>query len=155
VRCCLPDDSGAECEDRTATECASLGGINLGPGSCTPNPCFPGGSTSTTIPATPIARVVCEKRTDRSRASVDGNNLASGTYSARLTSGTNVATSGLAPTVGDEVEFDFDSDPDDIAAGAVAIAADFLQGDPPHVTGEILDGAQNVIASATMICEQR
>ena len=155
VRCCLPDDSGTQCEDRTATECASLAGINLGPGSCTPNPCFPGGSTSTTMPASPIARVICEQRADRSRVSVNGNNLVSGTYSARVTSGTNVATSGLAPTVGDEVEFDFDSNPDDIAAGAVAIAADFLQGDPPHATGEILDGAQNVIASATVLCEQR
>jgi hypothetical protein len=155
VRCCLPDDSGTQCEDRTATECASLAGINLGPGSCTPNPCFPGGSTSTTMPASPIARVICEQRADRSRISVDGNNLVSGTYSTRVTSGTNVATSGLAPTVGDEVGFDFDSNPDDIAAGAVAIAADFLQGDPPHATGEILDGAQNVIASATVLCEQR
>jgi hypothetical protein len=107
------------------------------------------------MPASPIARVICEQRADRSRVSVNGNNLASGTYSARVTSGTNVATSGLAPTVGDEVEVDFDSNPDDIAAGAVAIAADFLQGDPPHATGEILDGAQNVIASATVLCEQR
>ena len=155
VRCCLPDDSGTACEDRTSAECATLGGINLGPGSCAPNPCFPGGSTSTTLPATPVARVVCEKRADRSRASVDGNNLAGGTYSARITSGTNVATSALAPTVGDEVGFDFDSDPTDIAAGAVAIAADFLQGDPPQATGEILDGALNVVASATVICEQK
>jgi hypothetical protein len=155
VRCCLPDDSGTGCEDRAAAECATLGGINLGAGSCLPNPCFPGGSTSTTLPATAIARVVCEKRADRSRASVDGNNLASGTYSARLISGTNVATSNLAPTVGDEVEFDFDSSPDDIAAGATAIAADFIQGAPPQVTGEILDGAQNIVASATVICEQQ
>src|SRR5262245_27065477 len=39
VRCCLPDDSGPECEDRTAAECAAAGGIDLGPGSCLPNPC--------------------------------------------------------------------------------------------------------------------
>lgn len=154
VRCCLPDDSGPACEDRTDTECAALGGVNLGPGSCTPNPCFPGGSTSTTLPAVATVRVVCERRADRSRASVDGDNLASGTYSARLRSGTNVATSGAAPTVGDEVEFDFDSEPDDIAAGAVAIATTFLTGDPPQATGEILDGAENVIASATVICVQ-
>ena len=94
------------------------------------------------------------RRADRSRASVDGNNLASGSYSARLTSGANVATSGLAPTVGDEVEHDFDSDPDDIAAGATAIAASFLTGTPPRATGEILDGASNVVASATVICSQ-
>jgi hypothetical protein len=155
VRCCLPDDSGAECEDHTAGECATLGGVNIGPGSCTPNPCFPGGPTSTTLPPSAIARVRCEQRADRSRASVDGNDLPSGTYSARLTSGANVAVSGAAPTIGDEVEFDFDSEPDDVAAGATSIAVDFLQGDPPHATGEILDGAQNVVASGTVICERR
>src|SRR5262245_721920 len=39
VRCCLPDDSGPECEDRTAAECSAAGGVDLGPGSCLPNPC--------------------------------------------------------------------------------------------------------------------
>lgn len=39
IRCCVPDDSGPECEDRTPAECASRGGVNLGEGSCTPNPC--------------------------------------------------------------------------------------------------------------------
>ena len=39
VICCLPDDSGEECEDRTAAECAAQGGRDLGPGSCIPNPC--------------------------------------------------------------------------------------------------------------------
>lgn len=154
VRCCLPDDSGTQCEDRTAAECAAQGGVNLGPGSCTPNPCFPGGPTSTTLPAAAVARVRCERSADRARASVDGNNLPAGTYAARLVSGTNTATSGLAPTVGDEVEFDFDSAPDDIAAGATAIAADFIQGTPAQVTGEILDGAENVVASATVLCRE-
>jgi len=155
VRCCLPDDSGTSCEDRTAAECAAQGGINLGPGSCTPNPCFPGGPTSTTLPASPVVRVVCERRADRSRASVDGQNLAGGTYSARLRSGANVAMSPQALTVGDEVGFDFDSNPDDITAGATAIAQDFLAGSLPQATGEILDGALNLVASATVICEQR
>ena len=60
----------------------------------------------------------------------------------------------MAPAVGDEVEFDFDSEPDDIAAGATAIATTFLTGSPPQATGEILDGASTVIASATVICTQ-
>ena len=72
-----------------------------------------------------------------------------------ITSGTNTATSGLAPTVGDQVGFDFDSDPGDIAAGATAVAADFIQGAPPQVTGEILDGTGTVVAHATVICTQR
>jgi hypothetical protein len=39
IRCCVPDDGGPKCEDRTPAECAARGGIDLGAGSCTPNPC--------------------------------------------------------------------------------------------------------------------
>ena len=38
VRCCIPDDSGPECEDRTAAECSAAGGVDLGPGSSPPEP---------------------------------------------------------------------------------------------------------------------
>ena len=38
-RCCLPDNEGTECEHRGADECAARGGIDMGPGSCLPNPC--------------------------------------------------------------------------------------------------------------------
>src|SRR5262249_21213531 len=41
VRCCLPDDSGPECEDRTAAECAAAGGVDMGPGACTLTRCDP------------------------------------------------------------------------------------------------------------------
>jgi hypothetical protein len=155
IRCCVGDDSGPECEDRTAAECAALGGVNIGAGACLPNPCFPGGTSSTTLPASALARVTCERRADRSRISVDGENLAAGTYTARAVSGPNTATSGPAPSVGDEVEFDFDSDPADIAAGATPIAAGFIVGALPSVTGEIRDGAETVVASATVPCVER
>ncbi len=40
VVCCIPDDSGPECEDRTPAECAAQGGVEIpGAGSCLPNPC--------------------------------------------------------------------------------------------------------------------
>jgi hypothetical protein len=40
VVCCIPDDEGAECEDRTADECAAAGGtVPAGATSCLPNPC--------------------------------------------------------------------------------------------------------------------
>jgi hypothetical protein len=167
VRCCLPDDSGPECEDRTAAECTALGGVNIGPGTCLPNPCMAGATTTTTTIAgatttttlpgagTPVVIVTCERRADRSRASVNGSNIPSGSYSARLSSGANDATSPSAATVGDEVEFDFDSAPDDIAAGATAIGAGFLQGAPTQATGEILDSANQVVASATVICSEQ
>jgi len=37
--CCVPDDSGAECEDRTPAECAAEGGTLVDATSCLPNPC--------------------------------------------------------------------------------------------------------------------
>lgn len=40
VVCCIPDDRGPECEDRTADECAAQGGtVAVGATSCLPNPC--------------------------------------------------------------------------------------------------------------------
>lgn len=39
VICCLPDDSGTECEDRTAAECAAQGGVDRGVGVCAADSC--------------------------------------------------------------------------------------------------------------------
>jgi hypothetical protein len=39
TRCCDPDDGGFECEFRRPEKCAERGGIDIGPGSCVPNPC--------------------------------------------------------------------------------------------------------------------
>jgi hypothetical protein len=87
---------------------------------------------------------------------VDGKNLVVGNYSAMVTSGGNTATTGLQATIGDEVEFDFDSDPDDIAAGATAISATFIQASSnPHVTAAILDMAGQTVVSAAGNCDVR
>ena len=48
--------------------------------------------------------------------------------------------------------FDFDSDGGDIAAGATAIAATFIQGPPPQVTGAILTVGGAVVVEATVDC---
>ncbi len=157
IRCCLPDDSGPECEDRAPAECSAQGGVNIGAGACDPNPCLPGATTTTTLPGAGggVVRVRCERRSDRSKVSVDGNDLAAGSYSARITSGANTATSGVQSTMGDEVEFDFDSERDDVQAGATAIAAGFIQGAPPEVTGQIVDTSGAVVAQATVTCESK
>ena len=99
-------------------------------------------------------RVRCEKRMDkpRSKVSVDGNNLTTGNYTARATSGPNSAVSAPKPTVGDEVEFDFDSRRRDIRRGATPIAPDFIVG---PVTGEIINAQGNVVASDTVSCRVR
>ncbi len=100
-------------------------------------------------------QVKCERRANRSRISVDGNNLLSGSYRAQVSSGANTAASGLQATSGDEVEFDFDSAPNNIAAGATAIAPTFIQGAPAQVTATILDPSGNAVVSATASCRTR
>src|SRR5437773_4064450 len=77
-------------------------------------------------------RVRCEKRADRSKISVDGNDLvaAQGPFTATATSGTNPvnsATAGPKAAIGDEAEFDFDSNANDVAAGATLISPSFIQ----------------------------
>ncbi|HEY2775509.1 MAG TPA: hypothetical protein VGK20_15820 [Candidatus Binatia bacterium] len=39
IVCCVPDDSGTECEDRTADECGAEGGTVSTATTCLPNPC--------------------------------------------------------------------------------------------------------------------
>lgn len=97
--------------------------------------------------------VKCETRSNRSKASVDGNNLASGMYSAVLVSGSNTAQSVAAPTVGDEVGFDFDSNPNDIRKGATPIASNFIVGN--SVTGKLLDASGNVVIQRTANCRRK
>ena len=100
--------------------------------------------------------VSCEKRSSRSRISVDGRNLPSGSYTARVTSGANSKTSPARRTVGDEVEFDFDSNRNDIAAGATAIPANFIQvSATPDVRGEILNAAGTVVRTLGVNCRVR
>lgn len=77
-------------------------------------------------------RLRCEQRVlpARSKVSADGRNLfpVNAMYSARIISGNNQSTHTPLTAVGDEVEFDFDSNPADIAAGAKGIPGDFISG---------------------------
>jgi hypothetical protein len=99
-------------------------------------------------------RVTCEKRASRSKASVDGSDLAAGQYRAVLRSGTNVARSGWQAAVGDEAQFDFDSRPADIAEGATAIAPDFIF--DGRVRGHLVDASgTRVTPVVTAICRVR
>lgn len=151
IICCIPDDSGPECEDRTPAECAVAGGVNAGTGTCALDSCaaVPPPSSNATV------LVRCEQRANRSKISVDGSGLAVGSYQARAASGANSATAPAHPTVGDEVQFDFDSDAGDIAAGDTAIAAGFLVGTPPQAIARILDSTGTVVAEASAVCEDR
>lgn len=151
VQCCLADDSGPKCEDRTLAQCAVEGGVSAGAGACSLDSC----ASLPPPPSNATVTVRCERRSGRSKVSVDGNNLPTASYQARVTSGGNSATSPARPTVGDEAEFDFDSDGGDIAAGATAIAPSFITGTPPVVTGSILSLSGAVIVEATATCLDR
>lgn len=98
-------------------------------------------------------RVRCEKRASRSQISVDGRALPGGSYTARVTSGTNRAVSPADAAVGGEVEFDFDSSRVAIAAGATPIAPTFITNG--KVRGQIVDAAGTVVASSTVTCRVR
>jgi hypothetical protein len=105
-------------------------------------------------------RVSCELRAGRrSRVSVDGNNLAprNATFRSRIASGANTAASGLVTAVGDEAEFDYDSNPADIAQGATAIARSFivLNASGPDVRAELLDASGAVVATGSADCRTR
>lgn len=97
-------------------------------------------------------RVRCEVRATRSKASVDGNNLARGSYYAVLTSGANSAQSPVEASQGDEAEFDFDSNPRDIRQGATPIARNFIVNN--QATGAIYTAAGNLVATRTVACRR-
>jgi len=71
-------------------------------------------------------QVTCEKRANRSKVSVDGSSLNGNLYRAVTKSGDRTRRSDLQQAVGDEAQFDFDSNPNDIADGATQIPANFI-----------------------------
>ncbi|MCE7915627.1 MAG: hypothetical protein DYH15_13385 [Nitrosomonas sp. PRO4] len=97
-------------------------------------------------------RLECEKRANRSKVSVDGNNLVAGNYVAKIRSGSNVKRSTPKSTTGDEVEFDFDSDPTDVAAGATRIKPTFIQG---PVSAELINEGGFTVAKTTRTCRTK
>ena len=98
--------------------------------------------------------VECEVSSDRSEISVEGKNLGGEDYFAVVTSGGNSADSHPQEPADDEVEFDFDSNAEEIVEGAVEIAPDFITGEEPEVTGEIflVGGDAEPLLSETVRC---
>jgi len=99
----------------------------------------------------------CERRADpaRSKISVDARNVApNALFSARVISGTRQVTARPLAAFGDEVEFDFDSDPANIRAGATAIPANFIQGG--RVRAAVFNANGQVVAGpGNATCELR
>ena len=118
----------------------------------------PGGNGGgTTSSGGGTLRLRCEVRPGRSKISVDGNNLSprNAVFSAvvRASGGTATATGSAT---GDEVEFDFDSNPGDVAEGATRISATFITAQAgPDVVAEIRNAQNQVIVSGGAECEYR
>ena len=94
--------------------------------------------------------VKCEVRSNRSKISVDGAGL-NGTYYAIVYSGTGGIRSKLPNIIassrtGYQVEFDFDSDPADIAAGATKIPYNFIKN--RSVYGHVRRASDNLLVLA-------
>jgi len=107
---------------------------------------------------TATLRVRCERRPNRSKISVDANDVTprNGSFRARVRAAGGTVTSAAKRAVGDEVEFDFDSDRDDIAAGATRIPANFIQRrDGADVVGILLNAQGDVVARRGVECEFR
>lgn len=94
--------------------------------------------------------ISCEIRSDRSKISVKGRDLISGDYFAVVNSGGQEVQSSIKHTRLNEVEFDFDSEADDIAAGATSIAIDFIN---THVEAAIFDEQNNFVQQSSAACE--
>jgi hypothetical protein len=103
-------------------------------------------------------RVRCERRPNRSKISVDGNNLSprNGLFRARVRAAGGTVTSAAKRAVGDEVEFDFDSQRGDIAAGATRIPANFIRARAgADVVGLLLNAQGVVVARQGVECSFR
>jgi len=70
-----------------------------------------------------------------------------------VTSSGGTLTSAAHRAVGGEDEFDFDSNPNDIRAGATRIAANFITArSGPDVVARILNASGVVVATASADC---
>lgn len=87
----------------------------------------------------------------RSKIKVKAKDLSSGDYYAIITSGDNLFTSETQSVSDDEVEFEFDSDEDDVLEGADSVDASFIQGET--VTADLVDAATDeILLSETVSC---
>src|SRR5690348_9174017 len=110
--------------------------------------------------ATPAAvgatiRLRCERRSNRSRISVDASGLvpSTGRFRARVTAAGGTATSPLKRGVGGQDEFDFDSNPTDVRAGTTQISATFIRARTgPDVVAKVLNAAGVVVATRSGDC---
>jgi hypothetical protein len=143
-----------------------LAGLVVSAGACnnealTPSAGFSGTSEAKTAAEQNLStlaatlRVTCERRSDRSKISVDANNVTprNGRFQARVRAAGGTVTSALKRAIGDEVEFDFDSNTE---LGATRIPANFIRARTgADVIGQLLNANGVVVASRGVECSFR
>jgi hypothetical protein len=143
-----------------------LAGLAISAGACNNESLDPSASSSgspeaalaaqnnlSTLAAT--LRVTCERRTSRSKISVDANNVTprGGRFRARVRAAGGTVTSALKRAIGDEVEFDFDSNTE---RGATRIPANFIRHRAgADVVGQLINANGVVVASRGVECSFR
>jgi hypothetical protein len=81
IRCCRSHEDETECEAESPDECQAKGGVNLGEGSCMPNPCpasGPGDLVRCCIPDHDEDGPECERRTADECSAQHGINIGPG-----------------------------------------------------------------------------
>ncbi|HSR92995.1 MAG TPA: hypothetical protein VLK88_16945 [Gemmatimonadales bacterium] len=142
----------------------ALAMIVAGLGACADNSSTPTAPTDPSLKSSPPAdisvavasiRLRCERRANRSKISVDGSGLVprAGNFRARVTASGGTVTSTVHRAVAGDVEIDFDSNPNDIRAGATRIAANFITARTgPDVVARILNAGGQVVATQGADC---
>jgi hypothetical protein len=142
----------------------ALAAMVAGLGACADNPLAPStaAAAASDLQSQALAtatgasiRLRCERRSNRSRISVDGRGLTprAGSFRARVTASGGTVTSGFRRAVAGEVEFDFDSDRGDIREGATRIPATFITArSGPDVVAKILNASGQVVATQGAEC---
>lgn len=136
VVCCVPDDHGAECEDRTPDECAAQGGTVSTATSCLPNPCgdSAGGALVACCSPEDDGTPECELRTATACLAHGGVSVAATVCDPNPCTGTFPSTDiqCCLPHGGDEGEVECeDRTPDECTAqGGVNMGAGSCHPDP-------------------------
>jgi hypothetical protein len=80
IRCCRTHEDETECEAESPDECAAKGGVNMGEGSCMPNPCPTGGGDRVRccVPEHDDDGPECEERTADECSAQHGINIGPG-----------------------------------------------------------------------------
>ena len=137
VACCIPDDSGSECEDRTADECVAQGGTVTSSTTCLPNPCdgatTPGRDVVCCIPDD--SGPECEDRTADECAAQGGTVVDATSCESNPCAGTPPADDEIAccvphATPGEPVECETETPAECAAQGGTATTATSCASDP-------------------------